>query len=255
MPDRRCLFEVPSAPHHRAERAHAEDNNDEGAAFDSRFNPRPAAGSELWATTATVLGLGIPLMPRRLHLNRMLAEPRYSNGSATQKANHFKLKQAQAEASPRHVRLAKCSSLCCSTSIPTRTNGKQRSFMYVSTTRIAFCLPRHHHNKRKGAVCYDFDFCLSTSTRFDNKHIRRCLASRRSVSGWGLAAHGARALQPNNFRFRLILRKVPGLSGPLTPAARGRWAVRTTCIDLVYYLSALQSNCHGVPIPDHVRAR
>ena len=39
-----------------------------------------------------------------------------------------------------------------------------------------------------------------------------CLASRRSVSGWGLVAHGAMALQPNGFRFRLIPRKVPGLS-------------------------------------------
>ena len=27
-----------------------------------------------------------------------------------------------------------------------------------------------------------FDFCLSITTRFDNKHIRSCLASRRSVS-------------------------------------------------------------------------
>ena len=45
---------------------------------------------------------------------------------------------------------------------------------------------------------FDFDFCLSTSTRFDSKHIRSCLASRRSVSGWGLVTHGAMALQPND---------------------------------------------------------
>ena len=42
--------------------------------------------------------------------------------------------------------------------------------------------------------------------------MRSCLASRRSVSGWGLVTHGARALQPNGFRFRFIPRKVPGLS-------------------------------------------
>ena len=36
------------------------------------------------------------------------------------------------------------------------------------------------------ALTFDFDFCLSTSTRFDSKHIWSCLASRRSVSGWGL---------------------------------------------------------------------
>ena len=50
----------------------------------------------------------------------------------------------------------------------------------------------------------DFDFCLSSSTHFwttrkfkSQKHRRSCLASRRSVSGWGHVAHGARALQPN----------------------------------------------------------
>ena len=57
-----------------------------------------------------------------------------------------------------------------------------------------------------------FGFCLSIATRFDNKQIRSCLASRRSVSGWGHVTHGARALQPNGFRFRFIPRKVPGLS-------------------------------------------
>ena len=50
------------------------------------------------------------------------------------------------------------------------------------------------------------------NSRFDNKHMRSCLASRRSVSGWGHVTHGARALQPNGFRFRFIPRKVPGLS-------------------------------------------
>ena len=34
--------------------------------------------------------------------------------------------------------------------------------------------------------------------------MRSCLASRRSVSGWGLVTHGAMALQPNGFRFRFI---------------------------------------------------
>ena len=66
--------------------------------------------------------------------------------------------------------------------------------------------------------------------------MRSCLASRRSVSGWGLVTHGAMALQPNelessgrvprkgailpqgggpapsSFRFRFMPRKVPGLS-------------------------------------------
>ena len=35
-----------------------------------------------------------------------------------------------------------------------------------------------------------FDFCLSTSTHFDNKHIRSGLASRRSVSRRGPMAQG-----------------------------------------------------------------
>ena len=39
MIDRRCLVEVPNAPHHRAERAHAEANYDEETARDSNFNP------------------------------------------------------------------------------------------------------------------------------------------------------------------------------------------------------------------------
>ena len=56
-----------------------------------------------------------------------------------------------------------------------------------------------------------FGFCLSSSTRFDNMHMSSCLASRRSVSGWGLVTHGAMVLQPNGFRFRLIPRKVPGV--------------------------------------------
>ena len=35
------------------------------------------------------------------------------------------------------------------------------------------------------------------NSRFDNKLMRSCLASRRSVSGWGHVTHGARALLPN----------------------------------------------------------
>ena len=38
MLDRRCLIVVPSAPRHRAERAHAEADYDEEAAFDNYFN-------------------------------------------------------------------------------------------------------------------------------------------------------------------------------------------------------------------------
>ena len=44
-------------------------------------------------------------------------------------------------------------------------------------------------------------FFLVPQPTFGNKHRRSCLASGRSVSGWGLVAHGAMALQPNGFRF------------------------------------------------------
>ena len=44
-----------------------------------------------------------------------------------------------------------------------------------------------------------FDFCLSTSTRFDNKHIRSCLASRRSVSRRGPMAQGDSPHNPMAF--------------------------------------------------------
>ena len=50
MLDRRCLVEVPSAPRHRAERAHAEADYDEETARDNYFNPLPpcrACGSNL----------------------------------------------------------------------------------------------------------------------------------------------------------------------------------------------------------------
>ena len=43
-----------------------------------------------------------------------------------------------------------------------------------------------------------FDFCLSFNTRFDSKHMRSCLASRRSVSGGDLW-HTARAPIPMAF--------------------------------------------------------
>ena len=55
-------------------------------------------------------------------------------------------------------------------------------------------------------------FVLVPQPTLDNKHRRSFLTSGRSVSGWRLVTHGARALQPNGFRFRLILREVPGLS-------------------------------------------
>ena len=41
MPDRRCLAEVPNAPRHRAERAHAEADYDEETARDNYFKPLP----------------------------------------------------------------------------------------------------------------------------------------------------------------------------------------------------------------------
>ena len=53
------------------------------------------------------------------------------------------------------------------------------------------------------------NFCLRTLTNFgqhNNKHRRRFLASRRSISGWGLATHGARPPQPRfliSFRGRV----------------------------------------------------
>ena len=37
--NRRCLVEVPNAPHHCAERAHAEAEYDKETAFDSHLNP------------------------------------------------------------------------------------------------------------------------------------------------------------------------------------------------------------------------
>ena len=52
-------------------------------------------------------------------------------------------------------------------------------------------------------------FVLVSQPTLDNKHRRSCLASGRSVSGWGLVTYGAVVLQPNRFRFRSILRKVP----------------------------------------------
>ena len=39
MLDRRCLVEVPNAPRHRAERAHAEADYDEETARGNYFNP------------------------------------------------------------------------------------------------------------------------------------------------------------------------------------------------------------------------
>ena len=39
MLDRRCLIEVPNAPRHRAERAHADADYDEETAFDNYLNP------------------------------------------------------------------------------------------------------------------------------------------------------------------------------------------------------------------------
>ena len=39
MLDRRCLVEVPNAPRHRTERAHAEADYDEETAFDNYSSP------------------------------------------------------------------------------------------------------------------------------------------------------------------------------------------------------------------------
>ena len=70
-------------------------------------------------------------------------------------------------------------------------------------------------------------FVLVPQPTLDNKHRRSFLTSGRSVSGWRLVTHGARALQPNGFRFRLILREVPGLSAnPLGFRGGGGTAVQ-----------------------------
>ena len=55
MPDSRCLVEVPSAPRHCVERAHAEADFDEETACGNYFDPR----------LATATGLRVQLMPRR----------------------------------------------------------------------------------------------------------------------------------------------------------------------------------------------
>jgi hypothetical protein len=46
MLDRRCLVEVPNAPRHRAERAHADADYDEETAFDNYFNPEAGHRAE-----------------------------------------------------------------------------------------------------------------------------------------------------------------------------------------------------------------
>ena len=46
----RCLVEVPNAPRHRTERAHAEAEYDEETAFDNYFNPE--AGHRAGPTNA-----------------------------------------------------------------------------------------------------------------------------------------------------------------------------------------------------------
>ena len=52
-----------------------------------------------------------------------------------------------------------------------------------------------------GGTSTSFGFCLGTLIPiFYKKHMRSCLASRLTVSGWGLLTHGARAPQPNGFR-------------------------------------------------------
>jgi len=83
----------------------------------------------------------------------------------------------------------------------------------------------------------DFDFCLSTSTRFDNEHIRSCLASRRSVSGWGLVTHG------------------PWPSSPMTDGLRRgatsttRWSVATTLIQSSRTARAQNLSAAASPLP------
>ena len=47
--------------------------------------------------------------------------------------------------------------------------------------------------------CGSFDFFLSITTRFDNRHIRSCLASRRSVAGRGPMAQGESPRNPLAF--------------------------------------------------------
>jgi len=65
MLDRRCLVEVPNAPRHRAERAHAEADHDEETPSETTSTLRPA----------TVPDLGVQLAPRRRPALYCLAPP------------------------------------------------------------------------------------------------------------------------------------------------------------------------------------
>ena len=66
MLDRRCLVEVPNAPRHRAERAHAEADYDEETARDNYFNPPaghrsgPGGPTDAQTPTCPVYCLALP---------------------------------------------------------------------------------------------------------------------------------------------------------------------------------------------------
>ena len=62
-----------------------------------------------------------------------------------------------------------------------------------------------------------FDFCLSTSTRFDNRHIRSCLASRRSVEVCLLCGSSQSAFV---LCAVILTRATPSLPCPSQPASQ-----------------------------------
>ena len=84
----------------------------------------------------------------------------------------------------------------------------------------------------------DFDFCLSITTRFDNKHIRSCLAPRRSVSGWGLVTHGGHG-PPANHHVEPVRGSTELLTGlrhlPSCWASEGFY--ETTCVSFDFCIS------------------
>ena len=59
MPDRRCLVEVPNAPRHRAERAHADADYGEEPAFGNYFTPEAGHRVEVVAEGGLLVVVGV----------------------------------------------------------------------------------------------------------------------------------------------------------------------------------------------------
>ena len=71
-----------------------------------------------------------------------------------------------------------------------------------------------------------FDFCLSITSRFDNKHTRSCLASSRLVAGRGPMAQG-KSLAAHWLSLPFYTPEGAWPLSPLAPAAGSRWPVTT----------------------------